>query len=145
MAGSGSIGIRRVYDPAPPREGARFLVDRIWPRGVRKDALEGVTWLRDAGPSDALRRWFGHDPARWEEFRRRYRAELEARPSAWVPILDAERRGPVTLLYGARDAEHNQAVVLRDFLESRRRAASALRSRIRSAPSRRPRPQEVRI
>ncbi|MFD6953633.1 hypothetical protein A6A08_25590 [Nocardiopsis sp. TSRI0078] len=101
--------------PAPP-PGRRFLVDRLWPRGVSKEALEGAAWVREAAPSDGLRRWFGHEPSRFTEFAERYRAELEARPEVLDPLLEAARRGPVTLLYAARDTEHNHALVLRDHL-----------------------------
>lgn len=110
------IDIRRVYDPPVRGKGVRFLVDRIWPRGVRKEDLPLDGWLRDVAPSDGLRHWFGHDPTRWVGFRSRYQSELDANPSAWQPILEAATKGPVTLLFGARDPEHNQAVVLRDYL-----------------------------
>ncbi len=110
------IEIVRAYDALDQDGRARFLVDRMWPRGVTKDTLRLEAWVRDAAPSTELRRWFGHDPARWEEFQRRYRAELDANPQAWQPLLDAAKRGPVTLLFGARDREHNQAVVLREYL-----------------------------
>jgi uncharacterized protein YeaO (DUF488 family) len=109
------IALARVYDEELP-EGRRFLVDRVWPRGVRKAALEPMTWLKDAAPSDELRRWFGHDPERWEEFRRRYAAELDAAPEPWRPLVEAARAGDVVLLFGAKDAERNNAVVLRDHL-----------------------------
>lgn len=110
------IDITRAYD-APDSDGhARFLVDRIWPRGVKKDSLGIDGWLRDVAPSAELRRWFAHDPARWDEFCERYRAELDANPTSWQPLVDAAKRGPITLLFGARDREHNQAVVLRDYL-----------------------------
>lgn len=111
----GPIRIRRVYDD-PPGEGMVFLVDRVWPRGVRKDDLRLDGWLRDVAPSDELRRWFGHRPERFAEFAERYRAELDAARDALRPLLDAAEKGPVTLLYSARDTEHNQAVVLRDYL-----------------------------
>ena len=111
----GRIDIVRVYDDGESR-GRRFLVDRLWPRGVAKSDLHLDGWLKDAGPSDELRRWFGHDPQRWDEFRVRYTAELDARPEAWQPLLEAAREGDITLLYGAKDTEHNQAVVLRDHL-----------------------------
>ncbi|MGY1680280.1 DUF488 domain-containing protein [Geodermatophilus sp. SYSU D01176] len=107
----------RVYELDPGAAGARFLVDRVWPRGVARDALALDGWLRDAAPSDELRRWFGHDPARWPEFRRRYVTELDARPEAWAPLRAAAAAGDVLLLYAARDREHNNAVVLRDHLE----------------------------
>ena len=113
------IQVKRAYEPAAKSDGKRFLVDRLWPRGVAKDALRAQAWLKDVAPSDALRRWFNHDPARWEEFRRRYFAELDARPGAWQPILEAARRGNVTLLYSAREVEHNNAVALKEYLEKR--------------------------
>jgi uncharacterized protein YeaO (DUF488 family) len=114
----GRIEIARAYD-APDTPSRRFLVDRLWPRGLAKDDLELAGWPKDVAPSTELRRWFGHDPQRWEQFRRRYLAELEARPEVWRPLVDAARSGDVTLLYAARDAEHNNAVVLRDFLAGR--------------------------
>jgi uncharacterized protein YeaO (DUF488 family) len=110
------IDIARAYDALGPDGRTRFLVDRMWPRGVTKDTLRIEAWLRDVAPSTELRRWFGHDPARWEEFQRRYCDELDANPQGWQPLADAAKRGPVTLLFGARDREHNQAVVLRDYL-----------------------------
>lgn len=110
------IDLSRAYDPHGDDEGERFLVDRVWPRGITKDALGVVRWLRDVAPSTALRRWFGHDPARWEAFVDRYRAELDANPASWQPLVEALKHGPVTLVYGARDRQHNQAVVLRDYL-----------------------------
>ncbi|GBD17493.1 hypothetical protein HRbin26_02417 [bacterium HR26] len=113
------IRVKRVYEPPSAKDGRRYLVERLWPRGLRKDALPLDGWLREVAPSDALRRWFGHDPARWEEFRRRYAAELDARPDAWHPLLEAARQGPVTLLFSARDTEHNNAVALKAYLESK--------------------------
>jgi uncharacterized protein YeaO (DUF488 family) len=111
------IGVARAYDPPGDDDGARYLVDRVWPRGIRKDALRIEQWLRDVAPSNELRRWFGHDPRRWDAFVERYRAELDANRPAWEPLLEAASQGPITLVYGARDAEHNQAVALRDYLE----------------------------
>ena len=113
---SSRIGISRAYDRPLSERGARFLVDRVWPRGVTKEELHLDAWLRDAAPSDELRRWFGHDPKRWREFVSRYRTELDAHPDCLEPILEAVAKGPVTLLFGARDPEHNQAVVLREYL-----------------------------
>ena len=115
----GAIHVARVYDRASLPEGRRFLVERLWPRGVRRGDLELDDWLRDVAPSTELRRWFGHDPQRWEEFRRRYAAELDAAPHTWRPLLDAAAAGPVVLLYSARDEEHNNAVALRDHLLAR--------------------------
>lgn len=113
------IKVKRVYDPPAPDDGRRFLVDRLWPRGVRKEALQIDGWLRDVAPSDALRKWFGHDPAKWDEFRQRYFAELEAKPESWQPLLQAAQEGDITLLYSARDEAHNNAVALKAFLEAR--------------------------
>ncbi|MDE3186453.1 MAG: DUF488 domain-containing protein [Acidobacteriota bacterium] len=113
------IQLRRVYDPPGDHDGARFLVERLWPRGVKKSALTMQAWLKDAAPSTALRQWFGHDPARWNEFRKRYFAELSKHPDALHPILDAARHGAVTLLYSSHDTEYNNAVALKEFLESR--------------------------
>lgn len=113
------VRIRRAYDPPASDDGHRILVDRVWPRGRTREQLMLADWLPDVGPSHALRRWFGHEPARWEEFRRRYREEL--RGSAPLDVLRAWlRRGPVTLVYGARDERHNQAAALRDLLLRRR-------------------------
>ena len=111
------IFVKRVYDPPAPGDGRRFLVDRLWPRGVKKEALKLDGWLKEVAPSDELRRWFGHDPAKWEEFQQRYFAELEAKPEAWRPLLEAARKGTVTLLFSARDEAHNNAVALKAFLE----------------------------
>jgi uncharacterized protein YeaO (DUF488 family) len=111
------IKLKRVYEPAEAADGRRFLVDRLWPRGVRKDSAPVEAWLKEVGPSDALRRWFGHDVARWEEFRRRYRRELQDHADALQPLVQAARTGDITLVYSARDEQHNQAVVLREVLE----------------------------
>ncbi len=117
------IALKRAYEPASRTDGRRFLVERLWPRGVRK-TLPLDAWLKDAGPSTELRKWFGHDPAKWDEFRRRYCRELDRRPEAWRPILSAARRGPVTLVYSSRDTEHNNAVALREYLERKVRRAA---------------------
>lgn len=116
----GAIHVARVYDRESLPEGRRFYVERLWPRGVRREDLELDDWLRQVAPSTELRRWFGHDPERWEEFRRRYAAELDASPEAWRQLLDAARTGPVVLLFSARDEEHNSAVALRDYLAAHR-------------------------
>jgi len=113
------IRIKRVYDPHEPDDGSRFLVDRLWPRGMKKENLPMDGWLKDVAPSHELRHWFGHDPSRWEEFCLRYDAELEANREAWLPLLDMTRKRDITLLYGAHDIEQNNAVALRLFLEER--------------------------
>src|SRR5436305_11159919 len=111
------LTVKRVYKAPEPGDGTRFLVERLWPRGVKKEALRMDAWLRDVAPSNALRRWFGHEPAKWKEFRRRYSAELDAKLESLQPILEAMRQGDVTLLYSAHDTEHNNAVALKEYLE----------------------------
>jgi len=111
------IRIKRTYDPPARDDGQRILVERLWPRGMKKEALDHDAWLKDVAPSTELRKWFGHRVDRWPEFEKKYRKELDDNPEAWQPILDAARRGNVTLLYSARDTEHNGALVLRDYLE----------------------------
>jgi GMP synthase (glutamine-hydrolysing) len=113
------IKVKRVYETPVPSEGLCFLVDRLWPRGLKKEALRGALWVKEVAPSDALRRWYGHDPRKWKEFGRRYFAELDSKRETWEPILEAARRGGVVLLYSARDAEHNNAVALRDYLATK--------------------------
>lgn len=111
----GRVQLARVYDHPLP-DGARFLVERLWPRGVSREGLGLDGWLPDVAPSTELRRWFAHRPERWMEFRRRYRTELAANLGALAPLLEAASRGPVVLLYAARDRERNSAVVLADQL-----------------------------
>jgi uncharacterized protein YeaO (DUF488 family) len=113
------VRVKRVYEPIQRSDGPRFLVERFWPRGVKKEKLKLDAWLKDVAPSDGLRRWFGHDPAKWDEFQRRYRAELDENREAWKQLVEVARQGNVTLLYSARDTEHNNAIVLKDFLEER--------------------------
>lgn len=113
------IQVKRTYDPVSREDGHRFLVERLWPRGIKKDALAADAWLKDVAPSAALRKWFAHWEDRWEEFRRRYERDLNASPDAYAPILEASRRGTVTLLYSAHDTAHNGAIVLRDYLLKR--------------------------
>ena len=112
------LALKRVYDKAEPEDGTRFLVERLWPRGVRKTDLQIDGWLKDVAPSDALRRWFGHDPGKWPEFCRRYFTELKSRPETWEQIRTASRGGRVTLIYSAHDTEHNNAVALKQYLEA---------------------------
>lgn len=111
------IKLKRVYEPTRKDYGKKFLVERLWPRGVKKTALADALWLKDVAPSTELRKWFGHDPKKWAEFRRRYQAELERHEEALESILQAARHGTVTLLYSSHDTEHNNAVVLRDYLD----------------------------
>lgn len=113
------IQLKRVYEAVAPADGERYLVERLWPRGIRKDALALHAWVRDVAPSTELRQWFQHDPARWHEFRQRYFAELEANPTAWLPLLEAAHRHTVTLVYSTHDTEHNNAVALKDFLDKK--------------------------
>jgi uncharacterized protein YeaO (DUF488 family) len=110
------IQIKRVYDPINHSDGTRLLVERLWPRGVKKNSLEIKAWLKDVAPSAELRKWFSHDPAKWGEFRNRYFTELETNPDAWQPIVEALRHGHVTLIYSSHDTEHNNAVALVEFL-----------------------------
>ncbi|WP_026380637.1 DUF488 domain-containing protein [Afifella pfennigii] len=116
MSGGAGIGLARAYDPPQKGEGARLLVDRIWPRGLSKEKLSCDDWIKEAAPSAELRRWFAHDAKKWAAFRARYEAELEERPEAVERCLAWCREGRVTLLFGAKDREHNQAVALRDYL-----------------------------
>lgn len=118
------VRLERVYDRVSPSNGKRVLVDRVWPRGLKKESLALDLWLRDLGPSDELRRWFGHRTDRWAEFQRRYRAELGRPPQSELldQLVGLARQGPLTLLYSARDEERNQAVVLRSVLEEHLRA-----------------------
>ncbi len=114
------VRLKRVYDPPSPEDGFRVLVDRLWPRGLKRDTAKIDLWFKDAAPSAELRRWFGHDPRRWAEFQERYRAELAANSPAVATLRDLIKGGrPLTLLFAANDAEHNNAVVLRDLVVSR--------------------------
>lgn len=121
------IRIKRTYEPRARGDGRRLLVERLWPRGMKKEALKADAWLKEIAPSTQLRQWFGHRPERWKVFRRRYEKELTANPDAWAPILDASRHGTVTLLFSAHDIEHNGAVVLRDYLAERQPGRSRSR------------------
>ena len=111
------IHIKRVYDPVSAGDGQRFLVDRLWPRGMKKEALKIEAWYKDVAPSNELRHWYGHDPDKWCEFNERYFAELNRVPQAWQPLVEAARKGDITLLFSTRELERNNAVSLRAFLE----------------------------
>ncbi len=127
------IRVKRVYEPADPGDGGRFLVDHLWPRGLKKEALRAEGWIKEVSPSDRLRHWFQHDPTKWQEFQRRYFAELDEKPEAWEPLLQASRKGDVTLLYSARDTVHNNAVALKAYLQSRKSRAAARRGKLVAA------------
>lgn len=113
------IQLKRAYTEADKSDGYRVLVDGLWPRGIKKDALHVEEWCRDLAPSGALRRWFGHKLEHWPEFRERYLQELEQHPDAVAELLKHAQAGTLTLVYGARDEEHNNAIVLRDYLLQR--------------------------
>ena len=107
-----TIRLRRVYDAPDPSDGRRILVDRLWPRGLSRPNIRVDLWLPDAAPSTELRRWFGHNPAKWREFQRRYKRELAGKPDLLAYLRQAARRRSITLVYAARDREHNNALVL---------------------------------
>lgn len=110
------VRIKRAYEPPSPRDGTRVLVDRLWPRGVKKADAGIAQWMKEIAPSNELRKWFGHDPERWQEFRRRYKAELARKRELVGQLREIARQGPLTLVYSAHDEVHNQAVVLREKL-----------------------------
>ncbi len=112
-----AVRLKRAYEPPSPDDGTRVLVDRLWPRGLRKADAAIEVWLKDVAPSHELRRWFGHDPGRWTEFRRRYKAELSRNTEALAELRSLRRRGRLTLVYSAHDEAHNQAVVLKELLK----------------------------
>jgi len=111
------ISCKRIYEPPMQTDGRRFLVDRLWPRGISREEARLDDWLKELAPSNELRRWFGHDPAKWEEFRSRYRTELADMEPLLERLRQEVRQGPVTLLFAAKDEEHNNAVVLKELLE----------------------------
>ena len=115
-----TVKLKRVYDPPKPADGFRVLVDRLWPRGVSKSSARIDLWLKEIAPSAALRKWFGHDPLKWDTFRARYFRELQKNPEAVAQLNEIIRNGPVTLLFAAKDQEHNNAVALKEYLESGR-------------------------
>jgi uncharacterized protein YeaO (DUF488 family) len=115
----GQISLSRVHDHEHHRASEKvYLVERLWPRGVRREEVPLDGWLKDVAPSTELRKWFSHDPEKWQEFRRRYVAELDSQPRTWQPLIEAAGSHDVTLLYSSRDREHNNAIVLRDFLQA---------------------------
>jgi uncharacterized protein YeaO (DUF488 family) len=116
-----NLRIKRVYEPPDKGDGKRILVDRLWPRGMAKAKAGVDLWLKEIAPSTELRKWFGHDPGKWAEFKKRYRAELEENDEQAALLKEEIKKGTVTLLYGARDEEHNDAVVLLDFLRGQKK------------------------
>lgn len=115
-----NIHIKRIYAPPSQEDGYRVLVDRLWPRGVSKEKAKADLWLKEIAPTNDLRHWFNHEEEKWPEFQKRYRDELRANPEAVREFKDKTRgHGTVTLLYGAKDEQHNQAIVLKDFLRER--------------------------
>ncbi len=113
------IRAKRVYEPADPGDGFRVLVDRVWPRGMTKERVKAELWLKEAAPSTGLRKSFCHDRSKWEDFKKRYFEELDAKPEVVVRLLEEAARGPVTLLFAAQDSEYNQAVALREYLATK--------------------------
>ena len=113
------IRVKRVYEPFEKSDGVRFLVDHLWPRGLKKDAVHVERWIKAVSPSNELRSWFGHEPGKWKEFQRRYFAELNEQPETWAALLEAAREKDITLVYSARDTEHNNAVALKLYLEKK--------------------------
>lgn len=111
------ITLKRIYEPAGKDDGFRVLVDRLWPRGISKEEADLDLWLKDVAPSNELRKWFGHDPAKWTEFEKRYKAELEDKKEQLVQLRSQAAKGHVTLLFAAKDTEHNNAVVLQKYLQ----------------------------
>jgi uncharacterized protein YeaO (DUF488 family) len=131
------IRIKRVYEPPAREDGARFLVDRLWPRGLKKQSLRLRAWLKSVAPTSELRRWYGHDPDKWEQFLKRYFAELDQQPESWRPLVDAAREGDITLLFSSRETELNNAVALKRYLEGAKRARGPSGSPRKSAPRKR--------
>lgn len=113
------LKLKRIYDPPSKGDGKRVLVDRLWPRGIRKEDARVDEWLKDIAPSDELRRWFSHDPSKWEEFKRRYKEELKDKREIIERLKTEAKKGMVTLLYAAKDEEHNNAVVLKEVVDQK--------------------------
>jgi uncharacterized protein YeaO (DUF488 family) len=119
------LKLKRAYDRTAEADGTRILVERLWPRGLSKAKVHVDAWLKEVAPSTDLRKWFGHDPGKWPQFRQRYFRELDARPEAWQSILSKARRGIVTLIYSSHDTLHNNAVVLQEYLQAKARRPTA--------------------
>jgi uncharacterized protein YeaO (DUF488 family) len=130
------LKLKRAYEPASPTDGIRLLVERLWPRGLSKESLKLDGWIREVGPTTALRKWFDHDPEKWPRFRARYFRELDSRPDSWRSIASLAKRRTVTLVYSSHDEAHNNAVALREYLQAR---AGHRADRPRRAPAHRPR------
>jgi uncharacterized protein YeaO (DUF488 family) len=116
---SDHVRLKRAYEPPAADDGTRILIDRLWPRGVKKTDAAIDEWMKEIAPSSALRKWFGHDPERWQEFRRRYQSEIRQHPEQFERLRTLARYGPITLVFSARDEAHNDAVVLKDLLLDR--------------------------
>ncbi len=116
------VKIKRVYDPPAPLDGKRILIDRLWPRGLRKEGARIDAWMKEIAPSTELRKWFNHDPEKWNEFRKRFFAELDAGQESVDSIIAAARKGTVTLLFGSKEMRYNNAVALKQYLDSRMKA-----------------------
>jgi uncharacterized protein YeaO (DUF488 family) len=123
IKGGEMIQLKRVYDAPAKADGKRFLIERLWPRGIKKENLKIDAWIKEVGPSTELRKWFSHDPGKWDRFRERYFRELDRNASVLRPILDASREGAVTLIYSSHDREHNNAVALAEYLKKKASAA----------------------
>jgi uncharacterized protein YeaO (DUF488 family) len=138
---AGTVRLKRAYERPEAADGYRVLVDRLWPRGVRRDALAVDAWMKEIGPSDELRRWFDHDAARWDDFAARYRDELRRQPAAALvdELVAQAKRGTLTLVYGAKDELHNQAIVLRGMIERRLRRDRSRSPAVRPAEEAAPR------
>jgi uncharacterized protein YeaO (DUF488 family) len=115
----GMIKVKRIYEKAEDTDGFRVLVDRLWPRGVKKEEAKLDLWLKDIAPSDELRKWFGHDPTKWEEFKKRYKTELSPKRKLLDNLVEDAQGKDITLLYASRETEHNNVIVLKDVLEER--------------------------
>jgi uncharacterized protein YeaO (DUF488 family) len=133
------LKLKRAYDPVSRDDGTRFLVERLWPRGLSTARLRVDAWLKEVGPTTALRKWFSHDPEKWPQFRARYFRELDSRPESWQPIVSAARRRRVTLVYSSHDEEHNNAVALKEYLQAKERKRRPSRKPVASPSDRTPR------